>query len=703
MRAQDLRFTTEEAAAFLNEMMGLDLTPADAAALEERTEGWIAGLQLAALSMKGRSDTAGFVRAFTGSHVYIAEYLLEEVLQRQPEAVQSFLLKTSILDRLTAGLCEAVTGCEDGQSILLALQHANLFVVPLDDEARWFRYHHLFADLLRARLSQARTFENTARLHQRAAAWFEQSGMAAEAVDHALAGGDFPLALSLVEKLALPMFLQARVRTIEVWLQAIPVEFIDASPRANMAMAWMNLLRAAAPAAEPYLQRLETNFSNMDEGSLEPALLGEWLALQSEWLNRQGKPLESRIAAARALEILPEAAAEVRSMAHVNLAAAYEQTLEYDQAAAAYGMIVHDARVIGNSILETLGISGHARMLLEQGRLHQAFETASEGIQRLASSGRITPFSATLFGEMGQINYHWHRLEQAEEYSRQSAQLSGQSGYSDPEMYTHVVRSRIFQMEGDWPAAAREMEKAAELGNKIPPAMVREEVISQQVRVDLALNRLAAAEAVLKPEGFSFNGELQYPALEPGTPVPHPAGLLYNSALRVLLSLSKANQDLIAFRLRNAFGRKRACRRAALPAHPCLGGNPAPAQPDACCPGEPAGQSRGCSASAGTGRTGGLRQHLCGGRRLRSPRPGRPAGRRLAGSGSSRLCPADSERIPGRNAPAGANWQRYGSIRRGRGPGGSADWTGNGSPAAHRCRRLRTGILLKSCSSRSVR
>jgi LuxR family maltose regulon positive regulatory protein len=141
IRAQDLRFTIEEASSFLNQVMGLNLSVEDVAALEARTEGWIAGLQLAALSMQGRSDLAGFVKTFTGSHVYVAEYLLEEVLKQQPEDMQTFLLQTSILERLNAGLCEAVTGCQDGQAVLTALQRANIFVFPLDDEGRWFRYH----------------------------------------------------------------------------------------------------------------------------------------------------------------------------------------------------------------------------------------------------------------------------------------------------------------------------------------------------------------------------------------------------------------------------------------------------------------------------------------------------------------------------------------------------------------------------------
>ena len=563
VRAKDLRFTTGEAASFLNQMMGLDLSTEDVAALEERTEGWVAGLQLAALSMKGRSDIASFVKAFTGSHVYIAEYLVEEVLQRQPEEVQAFLLQTSLLGRLNAGLCEAVLDerqktdesrpssvVRRSSQILEYLEHANLFLFPLDDEGQWFRYHHLFADLLKARLRQNLTADAIAVLHQRAAAWYEQAGMAPEAMEHALAAADYSHVLRLVEKIALPMILQAYVRTVEGWLQVIPRAYIEESPRANMAFAWLNLLRGTFAQATPYLERLGTIFAAPGVGDEDPALQGEWLAIQSKLLNLQGKPAESRDLANRALQILPQADAHVRSMVYVNLATAYQQMLDYERAAETFQIIVRDAQARGDYVSETLGISGQAQMVLQQGRLRLGFEIASEGIKRLEASGRATPFSATLYGELGQIHYHWHQLDQAQWYLQRSIQSSGQSGYSDPEIYKHVMLSRMFQMEGDWDASAQEMQKAVDLARRIPPAMIREEIISQQVRVELAFERLAAAQALLSPEGFSFEGAFRYPDLEPGSgelvrPVTHPAGLLYNSALRVLLFQAMTKHDLV--------------------------------------------------------------------------------------------------------------------------------------------------------------
>ena len=186
IRAADLRFTPGEAAAYLNGVMGLALTAADVAALEGRTEGWIAALQLAALSMQGREDVTAFIDGFAGDDRYIVDFLAEEVLQRQPEHVQHFLLQTSILDRLSGPLCDAVTGQDGGKAKLAALERGNLFLVPLDDRRRWYRYHQLFADVLHARLRDEQP-DDVPDLHRRASGWYEQNGEPSEAIRHALA------------------------------------------------------------------------------------------------------------------------------------------------------------------------------------------------------------------------------------------------------------------------------------------------------------------------------------------------------------------------------------------------------------------------------------------------------------------------------------------------------------------------------------
>src|SRR4051812_37455903 len=236
LRATDLRFTPGEAATFLNQVMGLSLTAADVAALETRTEGWIAGLQLAALSMRGRADIPGFIRAFTGDHRYIVDYLVEEVLQRQPEPVRRFLLQTAILERLSGPLCEAVTGQADGQARLAALERGNFFVVPLDDARHWYRYHHLFAEVLYAHL-QAEQPDQVATLHRRASAWYEQHDAAAEAIRHALAAADFARAADLVERAAPAMLLSRQEATLLGWLKALPDALVHVRPVLSVAYA----------------------------------------------------------------------------------------------------------------------------------------------------------------------------------------------------------------------------------------------------------------------------------------------------------------------------------------------------------------------------------------------------------------------------------------------------------------------------------
>ncbi|MDY7042161.1 MAG: LuxR family transcriptional regulator, partial [Chloroflexota bacterium] len=289
IRAGDLRFTGPEADRFLNEVMALSLSQADIAVLEDKTEGWIVGLQLAGLSVRDRADPSAFIATLSGSHRFILSYLTEQVLSRLPEETQSFLLKTSILDRLSGDLCNAVTGRTDGHALLERLLSANLFLIPLDDEQRWYRYHHLFADLLRD-LQNTRQKDETTELHRRASSWYAQAGMASEAIRHALAAEDYALAVHLLENHAMDMIMQGYAKTVNSWVQAIPMEWSSLSPRTNLALAWMHLLRGAYSQASPYLERLEGSFSSPqvskeDRQSLE----AERLVMQSLLLNMEGK------------------------------------------------------------------------------------------------------------------------------------------------------------------------------------------------------------------------------------------------------------------------------------------------------------------------------------------------------------------------------------------------------------------------------
>src|SRR2546421_1683342 len=282
LRAADLRFTPSEAAEFLNQVMGLNLAAQDIAALEDRTEGWIVGLQLAALSMQGHQDVPGFIQAFAGDHRYIVDYLVEEVLQRQPESVRSFLLQTSILDRLSGPLCDAVTGQKEGQARLLALERGNFFVVPLDDKRHWYRYHHLFAEVLSAHL-MAEQPDQVSTLHRRASEWYEQHGSAADAIRHALAAQDFARTADLVE-LAVPAMRRSRQEaTLLGWLKALPDELVHCRPVLSVHYAGTILLSGELEGVEARLRDAERWLdTKADMGELALASSAEMVVVDEE-------------------------------------------------------------------------------------------------------------------------------------------------------------------------------------------------------------------------------------------------------------------------------------------------------------------------------------------------------------------------------------------------------------------------------------
>ena len=275
IRAADLRFTAAESREFLNQVMGLDLTNADVDALEERTEGWIVGLQLAGLSLRGipeRAEVAGFIDAFTGSNRFVIDYLADEVLARQPAQVRSFLLRTSVLDRLTGSLCDSVTGRGDGTDMLEDLDRGNVFLVPLDSQRSWYRYHHLFADVLHARLL-AEEPDQVPVLHQRASAWYALHDLAADAVRHALAGEDFARAAYLVEA-ALPELRRTRQdRLLLAWARSMPESVVRRSPVLSIVSAWALLMAGDLDAVE---SRLDHADAALAAGAKDPDLAAAW-------------------------------------------------------------------------------------------------------------------------------------------------------------------------------------------------------------------------------------------------------------------------------------------------------------------------------------------------------------------------------------------------------------------------------------------
>ena len=304
LRSNELRFTPEEAGVFLARAMGLILSPHQVEALESRTEGWIAGLQIAALSMQGRDDISGFIEAFSGSHRHIVGYLAEEVLNQRPKGTLNFLLRTSVLDRLSGPLCDALTGESDGQATLEKLEQTNLFIAPLDDEGIWYRYHHLFAEVLQARLQRTQP-EKVTELHRLAARWHARQGMTSEAVHHALAGADFDLAAALIEEAAGSMLRMGAIASLMRWLDALPEAMIRTRPRLSLARAWTYHLGPALSLerADGWAQLALENA--LAAGSLDSSLSGEIAALQSMIAATRSESTLSRDLAHQALENLP--------------------------------------------------------------------------------------------------------------------------------------------------------------------------------------------------------------------------------------------------------------------------------------------------------------------------------------------------------------------------------------------------------------
>ena len=270
LRAADLRFSTAEATEFLNRVMGLSLNAEDVAALEGRTEGWIAGLQLAAISLQGHTDISRLIQSFTGSNRFVLDYLIDEVLTQQTEIVQSFLLQTSILDQLTGSLCDALTGQEHGQAILEMLERANLFIIPLDNERCWYRYHHLFADLLHQRLHQTQP-DHDEILHNRASAWYEHHEMLDEAIEHTFRAGDFKRAADLIVRLADDLWKHGEHPKLRGWLEKLAEDWGCDQPKLCIYHAWFLFSTGREQEAETYLQAAERALAVIPQELADPS------------------------------------------------------------------------------------------------------------------------------------------------------------------------------------------------------------------------------------------------------------------------------------------------------------------------------------------------------------------------------------------------------------------------------------------------
>jgi LuxR family maltose regulon positive regulatory protein len=525
VRAADLRFTPDEAATYLNGVMTLGLTEGDVAALEGRTEGWIAALQLAGLSMQGRDDMAGFIADFAGDDRYIVDYLVEEVWQRQPDDVRRFLLQTSILTRMTGPLCEAVTGQSGGKAALEALDRRNLFLIALDDRRRWYRYHHLFADVLRAHLLDEQP-ELVPELHRRAAEWYASEGEAEEAIRHAIAGRDFARAADLVE-LSIPVFSRDRRESAtRRWLDAIPDEMIRVRPVLSDSYAGSLLVHGEVDGVEGRLADAEgwlelTAESLVTQGIRPPAMvvadegafsrLPASIALHRAGLSRILGDDAATVAHARhALELLGEDEHLGRGGAAALLGLTYWADGDLDAAHRSYLDALASLEK-ADHLSDVLGLAiTLADIRIAQGRLHDAARTYEQGL--LTSTAHGTPAlrgTADMHVGMSMLAYERNDLGAARAHLRSSQELGDENGLPQNPYRSRVALARIRQAEGDVNGALGLLVEAERRYNGDFSPNVRP-VAAIRARVSIAAGRMSEASAWARDRGLSTADDLRY-------------------------------------------------------------------------------------------------------------------------------------------------------------------------------------------------
>jgi LuxR family maltose regulon positive regulatory protein len=533
IRAEDLRFSDLEVDLFLNEVMGLDLSQAEIEAMENRTEGWAAGLQLAAIAMHNREDLSSFISHFSGSYRYILGYLTEEVLSRQPESIQTFLLQTSILNNLCGELCNAVTGRSDSRSLLEGCFHANLFLIPLDAEGRWYRYHHLFQDLLQNQQSHFPK-ENILELHRRASRWYAEAGMVSDSIDHALRAQDYARAVQLLEDHARGMVMQGYMKTVEGWMQAVPSEWQSHNPRTTLAFAWMHLLRGNYKKVMPYLEQAELAIREIDPSNdASKSLRAELLSLQSILLNVQGEPGQSIELANQALQLAGPENDYAISLAYSALGGGYRLAGNYSSSVEAYQLAIQNSRAGGHHTPEMLAVGGLMLMAIQHGQLHFAHETGNQTIERLEREGsQNSPMAGAVYASLGVICFEWNLLEKAYSCFLRSIKLSSSSGHNVGVVYAKTYLARLLQAQGDSQAAARTIQEVLELLPLGLPSWIKPEVALLLVRYYLDQGNLASAKAVTKLPSISIPEE---PILS--DPSDLPAAFNYQDGLITILAI----------------------------------------------------------------------------------------------------------------------------------------------------------------------
>jgi LuxR family maltose regulon positive regulatory protein len=509
LHAADLRFTPEETTAFLGDTMGLDISADDIAALEHITEGWIAALQLAALSMRERKDVSGFIGSFSGSHRDVFDFLAEEVLDRQTERVQTFLLETSILGSLSGPLCDALTGRNDGQRTLEQLERENLLVVPLDDDRVWYRYHHLFADFLRSRLERERP-EQLAPLHLRASEWYEENAFVAEAVRHALLGGDHEQAARLMEGGVGQTWYRGEVMTLLGWLRELPKEAMRRRPLLLVWYAAALMLVGRFDGVESLLQEAEGAVGAAEEGQGgEPRLradeadpqhvLATAAAVRSLHARLQGDAQGAIEHAQRALALLPEDNLNPRPFAALCLAEAYRAADDLEAANATFAETAELGLAAGHDYIALTAMGSLAYLLMAQRRLREADASLWQALEYAADRGaELLPAVGRVRVVMGELLYERDDLDGSERELTLGAELVERAGELEILTRVQVALSSVRRARGDTEGALELAREAARLAREsgAPQAIVGADL--WKARLHLMRDELQAAASDLE-------------------------------------------------------------------------------------------------------------------------------------------------------------------------------------------------------------
>lgn len=517
IRLQDLRFTSEEAADFLNSTMGLKLTAEAAQTLEDKTEGWIAGLQMAALSLRGRARRLGTNSAdldldgFGGGHSYIIDYLAAEVLKQQPSEIRSFLSKTSILDRFNASLCEAVTGREDSQATLSHLEKANLFLIPLDDRRHWYRYHHLFADFLRTELAE----DEKVALHRLASQWHESRGFMPEAIKHSLAAGDQMTTVRLIRSSAEEALRNGGFTTILNWVDALPEEIVRAHSDLSVHKGWILYLRGEIAAAEIYARLAVEN----QRDDAPPVQRGMLLGFRAYLAINRAEPAKAVRFAEEALALLGDTESFYHTTALSHLGQAQRLVGERQTAIKTLRRAIALGQRLGNHLMTLEALGYLTQLLYQQGQLREAILLCEQAARQYLDGRNLPlPMAGLVYVPLGMLYYETNDLERSHHHLTTGIALCQQMGTVYPTLVGQRTLAKLYYARGDveamWETLAAARDLAAKSENQRRIRLINAVTAELQLRqghVEAAV--LTLADLPVKARDRSEQENLTYARL----------------------------------------------------------------------------------------------------------------------------------------------------------------------------------------------